>query len=130
MTAARRASNCASALELAPDRVEQAGSMPREDRRQRRDQIGHRPRPSGCCGGRYGEERKLADHRRDTRCKFVKRQSRAQEERRMPAKFETFAALHVPGDPVVLYNIRDVGSALAVVAAGATALATGSHPVA
>jgi 2-methylisocitrate lyase-like PEP mutase family enzyme len=31
---------------------------------------------------------------------------------------------------VVLYNIWDVGSALAVVAAGAKALATGSHPVA
>jgi len=48
----------------------------------------------------------------------------------MPTKFETFAALHVPGVPVVLYNIWDVGSALAVVAAGAKALATGSHPVA
>ena len=45
------------------------------------------------------------------------------------AKFATFAALHVPGDPVVLYNIWDVGSAKAVVAAGAKALATGSHPV-
>jgi 2-methylisocitrate lyase-like PEP mutase family enzyme len=45
-------------------------------------------------------------------------------------KFDTFAALHVPGDPVVLYNIWDVGSALAVTAAGAKALATGSHPVA
>jgi 2-methylisocitrate lyase-like PEP mutase family enzyme len=44
-------------------------------------------------------------------------------------KFEAFAALHVPGDPVVLYNIWDVGSALAVVKAGARALATGSHPV-
>jgi 2-methylisocitrate lyase-like PEP mutase family enzyme len=44
-------------------------------------------------------------------------------------KFETFAALHVPGNPVVLYNIWDVGSALAVVKAGAKALATGSHPV-
>ena len=44
-------------------------------------------------------------------------------------KFETFAALHVPGDPVVLYNIWDVGSAQAVVKAGAEALATGSHPV-
>jgi 2-methylisocitrate lyase-like PEP mutase family enzyme len=43
--------------------------------------------------------------------------------------FERFAALHVPGDPVVLYNIWDVGSALAVVEAGAKALATGSHPV-
>jgi len=47
----------------------------------------------------------------------------------MASKFETFAALHVPGDPVVLYNIWDVGSAKAVVAAGARALATGSHPV-
>ena len=43
--------------------------------------------------------------------------------------FETFAALHVPGDPVVLYNIWDTGSAVAVAAAGAKALATGSHPV-
>ena len=48
----------------------------------------------------------------------------------MTSKFAAFAALHVPGDPVVLYNIWDVGSAKAVVAAGATALATGSHPVA
>jgi 2-methylisocitrate lyase-like PEP mutase family enzyme len=47
----------------------------------------------------------------------------------MASKFETFARLHVPGDPVILYNIWDVGSALAVVAAGAKALATGSHPV-
>jgi 2-methylisocitrate lyase-like PEP mutase family enzyme len=45
-------------------------------------------------------------------------------------KFERFAALHVPGNPVILYNIWDVGSAKAVVAAGAKALATGSHPVA
>jgi 2-methylisocitrate lyase-like PEP mutase family enzyme len=48
----------------------------------------------------------------------------------MASKFETFAALHVPGDPVILYNIWDAGSALAVVNAGARALATGSHPVA
>ncbi len=47
----------------------------------------------------------------------------------MPTKFEVFAALHVPGDPVVLYNIWDAGSARAVAAAGAKALATGSHPV-
>ena len=47
----------------------------------------------------------------------------------MTGKFATFAALHVPGNPVVLYNVWDVGSALAVVAAGAKALATGSHPV-
>ena len=48
----------------------------------------------------------------------------------MASKYETFAALHVPGDPVILYNIWDVGSALAVIAGGAKALATGSHPVA
>ena len=48
----------------------------------------------------------------------------------MTSKYDSFAALHVPGDPVVLYNIWDAGSALAVVAAGAKALATGSHPVA
>ncbi|QIK95143.1 isocitrate lyase/phosphoenolpyruvate mutase family protein [Sphingomonas sp. HDW15A] len=47
----------------------------------------------------------------------------------MARDFATFAALHVPGDPVVLYNIWDTGSALAVAAAGAKALATGSHPV-
>jgi 2-methylisocitrate lyase-like PEP mutase family enzyme len=47
----------------------------------------------------------------------------------MSSKFETFAALHVPGNPVILYNIWDVGSARAVVDAGAKALATGSHPV-
>lgn len=46
-----------------------------------------------------------------------------------PEKFAAFAALHVPGDPLILYNIWDVGSALAVVRAGAKALATGSHPV-
>ena len=48
----------------------------------------------------------------------------------MASRHEIFAALHVPGDPVILYNIWDVGSALAVIAAGAKALATGSHPVA
>jgi 2-methylisocitrate lyase-like PEP mutase family enzyme len=48
----------------------------------------------------------------------------------MGSKLAAFAALHLPGEPVVLYNIWDVGSALAVVAAGAKALATGSHPVA
>ena len=47
----------------------------------------------------------------------------------MASKFETFAALHVPGDPVILYNVWDPGSALAVAAAGAKAIATGSHPV-
>jgi len=48
----------------------------------------------------------------------------------MPSKFEIFSRLHVPGDPLILYNVWDVGSALAVIRAGARALATGSHPVA
>ena len=40
---------------------------------------------------------------------------------------DRFAALHKPGEPVLLYKIWDVGSARAVAAAGAPALATGSH---
>ena len=47
----------------------------------------------------------------------------------MASRFEAFAALHRPGHPVILYNIWDPGSAKAVEAAGATAIATGSHPV-
>ncbi|KIC32047.1 isocitrate lyase/PEP mutase family protein [Leisingera sp. ANG-S5] len=43
---------------------------------------------------------------------------------------KAFAALHQPGDPVVLYNIWDAGSAKAIAGAGAKALATGSFPVA
>jgi 2-methylisocitrate lyase-like PEP mutase family enzyme len=46
------------------------------------------------------------------------------------SRFKTFAALHVPGNPLVLFNIWDVGSAQAAVRGGAKALATGSHPVA
>ena len=41
-----------------------------------------------------------------------------------------FKALHVPGDPLVLFNIWDVGSAKAVARAGAKAIATGSFGVA
>ena len=47
----------------------------------------------------------------------------------MASRFETFAALHVPGDPLILYNVWDAGSAQALAAAGAKALATGSHQV-
>jgi 2-methylisocitrate lyase-like PEP mutase family enzyme len=43
---------------------------------------------------------------------------------------DRFAALHVPGDPVLLYNIWDVASAVAVAGSGAAALATGSHALA
>lgn len=43
--------------------------------------------------------------------------------------FETFAGLHRPGNPLILFNIWDPGSAAVVAEAGAKALATGSHPV-
>jgi 2-methylisocitrate lyase-like PEP mutase family enzyme len=46
------------------------------------------------------------------------------------AKARQFAALHVPGDPVILYNAWDAGSAKAVAEAGAKAIATGSASVA
>lgn len=46
------------------------------------------------------------------------------------ARARTFAALHVPGEPIVLFNIWNPGSAEAVAKAGAKALATGSASVA
>jgi len=48
----------------------------------------------------------------------------------MTDKARAFAALHRPGDPLVLYNVWDAGSAKAVAEAGAPALATGSASVA
>src|SRR4051812_38664184 len=45
-------------------------------------------------------------------------------------KAEYFRTLHVPGRPLVLFNIWDPGSAKAVAAAGALAIATGSWSVA
>ena len=45
-------------------------------------------------------------------------------------KAERFQALHTPGKPLVLFNIWDAGSAKAVAAAGAQAIATGSWSVA
>jgi 2-methylisocitrate lyase-like PEP mutase family enzyme len=44
--------------------------------------------------------------------------------------FQRFAALHVPGDPLVLFNVWDAGSAQSVAKAGAKAVATGSASVA
>jgi 2-methylisocitrate lyase-like PEP mutase family enzyme len=41
-----------------------------------------------------------------------------------------FAALHQPGNPVVIYNAWDIGSAKAVADAGAKAIGTGSWSVA
>lgn len=45
-------------------------------------------------------------------------------------KARAFAAMHQPGNPLVIYNIWDAGSAKTIEAAGAPALATGSSPVA
>lgn len=45
-------------------------------------------------------------------------------------RYAAFAALHVPGDPVILYNVWDPGSARTVAEAGAKAIATGSASVA
>lgn len=45
-------------------------------------------------------------------------------------KFRLFASLHVPGDPLILYNAWDAGSAKAIAQAGAKAIATGSASVA
>jgi methylisocitrate lyase len=44
-------------------------------------------------------------------------------------KADEFHALHVPGRPLVLFNIWDPGTAKTVAAAGANALATGSWSV-
>lgn len=48
----------------------------------------------------------------------------------MTDRITAFKALHVPGDPLVLFNIWDAGSARVVAAAGAKAIATGSYGVA
>ena len=43
---------------------------------------------------------------------------------------DRFGKLHQPGNPLLLYNVWDAGSARAVAAAGAPAIATGSHSLA
>ena len=45
------------------------------------------------------------------------------------SKFDDFAALHVAGEPLVLFNAWDPGSAVAVAKSGAKAIATGSASV-
>ena len=45
-------------------------------------------------------------------------------------KADQFRGLHIPGNPLVLFNIWDAGSARAVATAGAKAIATGSWSVA
>jgi 2-methylisocitrate lyase-like PEP mutase family enzyme len=46
------------------------------------------------------------------------------------SKFVTFAALHVAGQPLMLFNAWDAGSAEAVAKSGAKAIASGSASVA
>jgi 2-methylisocitrate lyase-like PEP mutase family enzyme len=48
----------------------------------------------------------------------------------MNSKTETFAALHVHGTPLILFNVWDAGSSVAIAKAGAKAIATGSWGVA
>jgi 2-methylisocitrate lyase-like PEP mutase family enzyme len=48
----------------------------------------------------------------------------------MTDQVEIFRKLHVPGNPLILVNIWDAGSAKVVAGAGAKALATGSYGVA
>src|SRR5262245_46602563 len=43
---------------------------------------------------------------------------------------KTFAELHVAGDPLILFNVWDAGTAKAAAQAGAKAIATGSWAVA
>jgi 2-methylisocitrate lyase-like PEP mutase family enzyme len=43
---------------------------------------------------------------------------------------EIFTGLHVPGDPIILFNVWDAGSSKAVAESGAKAIATGSWSVA
>jgi len=45
----------------------------------------------------------------------------------MPSNYDTFTALHIPGDPLIIYNCWDPGSAVAIAKAGAKAIATGSY---
>lgn len=45
-------------------------------------------------------------------------------------KYRHFSALHIAGDPLILYNIWDAGGAKALSDAGATAIATGSWSLA
>ena len=48
----------------------------------------------------------------------------------MNDKVNVFGELHIPGNPLILYNIWDAGSAKVVAEAGAKAIATGSWGVA
>ena len=71
-----------------------------------------------------GAQVKVSRSYRDVVARFV-----AFERKSCAAMFD-FAALHVPGDPLILYNAWDAGSAKAAERAGAKAVATGSWSVA
>jgi 2-methylisocitrate lyase-like PEP mutase family enzyme len=60
-------------------------------------------------------------------CSLIYQEKRMTDQTR---KAEQFRALHVPGKPLVLFNIWDAGSAKAVATGGAKAIATGSWSVA
>lgn len=49
---------------------------------------------------------------------------------KMDNKAKRFASLHLPGEPLILLNVWDVGTAEAVAKSGARAIATGSASVA
>ena len=44
-------------------------------------------------------------------------------------KATTFTELHIKGDPIIIYNAWDGGSAKTIASCGAKAIATGDHPV-
>jgi 2-methylisocitrate lyase-like PEP mutase family enzyme len=44
-------------------------------------------------------------------------------------KARTFSELHIKGDPIIIYNVWDGGSAKTISGCGAKAIATGDHPV-
>lgn len=48
----------------------------------------------------------------------------------MTTKFDQFRDLHIPGDPLILFNVWDAGTAIAAAKAGSRAIATGSASVA
>ena len=51
-------------------------------------------------------------------------------EQNQVARADAFRRMHIPGDPLVIFNAWDAGSARAVAAAGAKAIGTGSWSVA
>jgi 2-methylisocitrate lyase-like PEP mutase family enzyme len=76
-------------------------------------------------GGRHNRRRRHDNHKHFALAVY--------EEKRMgdqAHKAEQFRALHIPGKPLVLFNIWDAGSAKAVAAGGAKAIATSSWSVA